>query len=56
MVIEHPEMGYRRLTYRLMDREEGHVAVSPLTTYNVLKRAGLMGVKPKEISKKGKGR
>ncbi len=37
---EHPEEGYRRLTYMMMD--DDIVAVSPSTTYRILKAAGLL--------------
>jgi hypothetical protein len=37
---QHPHDGYRRLTYLLMDADQ--VAVSPATTYRVLKQAGLL--------------
>nr|WP_279382637.1 IS3 family transposase [Acanthopleuribacter pedis] len=50
---EHPDVGYRRLTYMMLDTEV--VAVSPSTTYNVLKRAGLMGRREPVKSSKGKG-
>jgi len=49
----HPDEGYRRLTYMMMD--EGIVAVSPSSVYRVLSGAGLLrpwNVKP---SKKGTG-
>jgi len=36
----HPGEGYRRLTFMMLDRDV--VAVSPSTTYRVLKEAGLM--------------
>lgn len=36
----HPEEGYRRMTYMMLD--EDVVAVSPSTTYRVLKSAGLL--------------
>jgi len=36
----HPSEGYRRLTYMMID--ENVVAVSPATTYRVLKAAGLL--------------
>ncbi|RKY93669.1 MAG: IS3 family transposase [Ignavibacteriae bacterium] len=36
----HPAQGYRRLTYMMMD--DNIVAVSPSTTYRVLKAAGLL--------------
>ncbi len=37
---EHPQEGYRRLTYMMLD--ENVVAVSPSSTYRVLKGAGLL--------------
>ena len=37
---KHPGIGYRRLTYMMLD--ENVVAVSPSTTYRVLKKAGLL--------------
>ena len=37
---EHPEEGYRRLTYMTLD--EDIVAVSSSTTYRVLRREGLL--------------
>ncbi|MGB9876125.1 MAG: IS3 family transposase [bacterium] len=39
----HPEEGYRRLTYMMLD--EDIVALSPSTTYRVLKSAGLFNLK-----------
>lgn len=36
---QHPDIGYRRLTYMMMDDDV--VAVSPATTYRVLYKAGL---------------
>lgn len=38
---KHPEEGYRRMTYMMLD--ENVVAVSPSTTYQVLKSEGLCG-------------
>lgn len=38
--LEHPDEGYRRLTYMMMDRDV--VAVSPSTTYRVLRATGLL--------------
>lgn len=38
--LKHPREGYRRLTYMMMD--EDIVAVSPSTTYRILKDAGLL--------------
>lgn len=50
---EYPLEGYRRLTFMMLDRDV--VAVSPSSTYRVLKAAGLLeGWKPKS-SKKGTG-
>jgi len=51
--LEHQEEGYRRLTYMMMDRDI--VAVSPATTYRVLKDAGLMRRWNRKESKKGTG-
>ena len=39
---EHPTEGYRRATFMMLDQDI--VAVSPSTTYRVLKEAGLLGV------------
>lgn len=51
---KHPETGYRRLAYQMMD--EGVVAVSPESVYRVLKSAEIIGNRPKsEPSRKGKG-
>ena len=38
----HPEEGYRRLTYMMLD--DDIVAVSPSTTYRVLSQAGLLNI------------
>jgi transposase InsO family protein len=38
----HPNEGYRRLTYMMID--DDIVAVSPSTTYRVLKQAGLLNI------------
>ena len=38
--IQHPDEGYRRLTYMMMD--EDLVAVSPSTVYRTRNRSGLM--------------
>jgi transposase InsO family protein len=51
--IEHPDEGYRRLTYMLMDADV--VAVSPSTTYRILKQEGLLDNRPFSPSKKGMG-
>lgn len=47
----HPDEGYRRLTYMMID--DNIVAVSPATTYRVLKSAGLLNLwnKVKKTSK-----
>lgn len=39
--IQHPEEGYRRLAYMMMDADI--VAVSPSTVYRTLKQEGLLG-------------
>jgi putative transposase len=50
---EYPLEGYRRLTYMMLDR--GVVAVSPSSTYRVLKEAGLLERWKRKESKKGTG-
>lgn len=50
---EHPMNGYRALTYRMLD--EDVVAVSPATTYRVLKKAGLLSRWNNTDSQKKKG-
>jgi putative transposase len=50
---EYPLEGYRRLTYMMLDR--GVVAVSPSSTYRVLKEAGLLERWKRNESKKGTG-
>lgn len=45
--------GYRRLTFMMLDRDI--VAVSPSTTYRVLKAAGLIQIWNRKPSKKGTG-
>jgi transposase InsO family protein len=49
----HSLEGYRRLTYMMLDRDV--VAVSPSTTYRVLKDAGLLRRWARKPSKKGTG-
>ena len=49
----HPLEGYRRLTYMMMDDDV--VAVSPSTTYRVLRGAGLLDRWNKKPNKKGTG-
>ena len=51
--VAHPDQGYRRLAYQMID--EDVVAVSPSSVYRVLKRADLLGRTLKEVSKKGTG-
>lgn len=50
---EHPLEGYRRLTYMMLDG--GVVAVSPSSTYRVLREAGLLDRWKRTESKKGTG-
>lgn len=50
---EHRKDGYRRLTFMMLDRDV--VAVSPASTYRVLKEAGLMRQWNGKESKKGTG-
>jgi len=49
----HPEEGYRRLAFMMLD--EDVVAVSPSSVYRVLKAAGLLASTSKSPSRKGKG-
>jgi len=51
--IKHPDEGYRRLTYMMIDRDI--VAVSPTTVYRTLSRGGLLGKRKLKPSKKGTG-
>lgn len=51
--IQHPDEGYRRLTYLMMDADI--VAVSPSTVYRTLKGEGLLGRRDVKPSKKGTG-
>jgi len=50
---DHPWEGYRRLTYMMLDRDV--VAVSPSSTYRVLKKAGVLQRNTSSPSKKGTG-
>jgi len=50
---QHPQEGYRRLTYMMLDADV--VAVSPATVYRVLKQAGLLGRRWAQPSRKGTG-
>ena len=49
----HPLEGYRRLTFMMLDADV--VAVSPSSTYRVLKKAGRLDRKNVKPSKKGTG-
>lgn len=51
--IAHPEEGYRRLTYMMMD--EDIVAVSASSTYRTLTKVGLLAQRIVKKSKKGTG-
>lgn len=51
--IQHPDEGYRRLTYMMMDADVA--AVSPSTVYRTLKSEGLLGRRDVKPSKKGSG-
>ena len=48
---EHPDEGYRRLTYMMIDADV--VAASPSSVYRVFKRAKLLNRWAQEPSKKG---
>lgn len=50
---QHPLEGYRRLTFMMLD--DDIVAVSPSSTYRVLKAAGRLDRRPVSPSKKGTG-
>jgi Tn3 transposase DDE domain len=50
---QYPLEGYRRLTFMMLDRDIA--AVSPATTYRVLKAAGLIGSRFLAPSRKGQG-
>lgn len=50
---KHPDEGYRRLTYMMLDADV--VAVSPATVYRVLKQAGRLGRRWAKPSRKGTG-
>jgi transposase InsO family protein len=49
----YPLEGYRRLTFMMLDHDVA--AVSPASTYRVLKSAGVIGARPGRPSLKGKG-
>ena len=50
---KHPDEGYRRLAYMMLDAAE--VAVSPSSVYRALKKAGMLKKWAKTSSRKGKG-
>lgn len=50
---QYPLEGYRRLTFMMLDHDVA--AVSPATTYRVLKAAGIIGARHLPPSRKGKG-
>ena len=50
---EHPEEGYRRLSYMMIDADV--VAVSPSSVYRVLRQENLLQKWPKSTSSKGQG-
>ena len=49
----HPDNGYRRLTYMMMDDDV--VALSPSTVYRILKQEGKLWQPPLVSSRRGKG-
>lgn len=49
----HPLEGYRRLCFMMLDQDV--VAVSPVSVYRVLKKAGLLGNRWNRPNRKGKG-
>ena len=51
--LSHPNEGYRRLTFMMLD--EDVVAVSPSSTYRVLKKAGYLNKWNQKVSQKGNG-
>ncbi len=51
--VDHPDEGYRRMAYMMLDEDE--VAVSPSSIYRVLKEAGRLNKWAKKPSKKGTG-
>ena len=51
--LQHPDTGYRRLTYMMLDADV--VAVSSSSVYRVLKCADLLASASQKSSKKGKG-
>ena len=51
--LEHPQEGYRRLTFMMLDADV--VAVSPASVWRVLKQAGLLSRWRSKPSRKGTG-
>lgn len=51
--VEHPDDGYRRLSFMMLDADV--VAVSPSSVYRVLKAAGLLNRSQRKPSRKGTG-
>ena len=51
--VEHPDEGYRRIAYMMLD--EDVVAVSPSSVYRVLKESGRLNKWARKPSKKGTG-
>ena len=51
--IQYPLEGYRRLSFMMLDRDIA--AVSPATTYRVLRASGLIGLRLVAPSRKGQG-
>ena len=51
--LSHSQEGYRAITYRMID--EDVIAVSPATTYRVLKKARLFSRWNNRVSSKGRG-
>lgn len=49
----HPLEGYRRLCFMMLDQDV--VAVSPVSVYRVLRKAGLLGSRWNRPNRKGKG-
>ena len=50
---QYPLEGYRRLTFMMLDRDVA--AVSPASTYRVLKGAGVIGSRNLPLTRKGQG-
>ena len=51
--VEHPEVGYRQLTYMMLDADV--VAASPSSVYRVLKKNNRIGQRTATIQRKGEG-